>query len=307
MDNICHTLVGAALAEAGLKRRTALGSGTLMIAANFPDIDVLSVATDSSLGFRRGITHGIPAIVLLPFILTALVLGWHRLRGRAIPAPDGRQILLLSAIGILTHPIMDWMNTYGMRWFMPVSGTWYFGDALFIVDPWLWLALGTGVFWARRRDRRGNPAAARPARIALALATAYILSMVLATRHARGEVAAALATRGVVVRDVVVDPVPVNPLRRRVIFESRDAYHFANFRFLPTRLSEPYHEIPVGLGSAEVALASRTRRGRDFLSWARLPFFAVDTGRTGLTVFMGDARYTLGVGPTWASARVELP
>ena len=64
MDNICHTLVGAALAEAGLKRRTALGSATLMIAANFPDIDVIAVPLGHSLGFRRGITHGIPALVI---------------------------------------------------------------------------------------------------------------------------------------------------------------------------------------------------------------------------------------------------
>src|SRR5688500_4342461 len=66
VDNICHTLVGAALAEAGLKRRTALGSATLMIAANFPDIDVIAVPLGHSLGFRRGITHGIPALLLLP-------------------------------------------------------------------------------------------------------------------------------------------------------------------------------------------------------------------------------------------------
>jgi hypothetical protein len=29
MDNICHTLAGAALAKAGLERRTALGGATL--------------------------------------------------------------------------------------------------------------------------------------------------------------------------------------------------------------------------------------------------------------------------------------
>ena len=37
MDNLCHTLVGAALGEAGLKRRTRFGSATLMIASNLPD------------------------------------------------------------------------------------------------------------------------------------------------------------------------------------------------------------------------------------------------------------------------------
>lgn len=307
MDNICHTLVGAALAEAGLKRRTALGGATLLLAANFPDIDVASLFTGHSLGFRRGITHGVPALVVLPFVLTGLMLLWHRLRGQGRPAPDPRELLLLSAIGIATHPALDWMNTYGMRWLMPFSGTWWYGDALFIIDPWLWLALGIGVSWTRRRTRRGRGAASRPARVALALAAAYVVTMVALTRQARAFVRQALAGRGVSPVTVVVDPVPVNPLERRVIYEWRDAYHFASFAFLPARLSEPYHAIATGLGTPEVALASRTRQGAEFLSWARLPFFAVDTAGARLAVFMGDARYTLGVGPTWASTRVELP
>src|SRR5262245_36614920 len=108
MDNVCHTLVGAALAEAGLKRRTALGAATLMIAANFPYIDVIAVPLGHSLGFRRGITHGVPALIVLPFVLTLVMLGWHRWRGKGSEAPRLAPLLLLSAIGILTHPFLDW-------------------------------------------------------------------------------------------------------------------------------------------------------------------------------------------------------
>ncbi len=49
MDNLCHTLVGAAIGEAGLKIRTRFGNPALMIAANLPDLDVLVFAT----GARR--------------------------------------------------------------------------------------------------------------------------------------------------------------------------------------------------------------------------------------------------------------
>ena len=56
MDNVCHTLVGAAFGEAGLKRRTRFGGATLMIAANLPDLDVLVFTTDvPSVAFRRGV------------------------------------------------------------------------------------------------------------------------------------------------------------------------------------------------------------------------------------------------------------
>ena len=67
MDNLCHTLIGAALGDAGLKRRTRFGSATLMIASNLPDLDVLVFATGTpSVAFRRGWTHGILADALLP-------------------------------------------------------------------------------------------------------------------------------------------------------------------------------------------------------------------------------------------------
>ena len=40
MDNLTHSLVGWALAETGLKRRTRLGTAACVLAANMPDIDV---------------------------------------------------------------------------------------------------------------------------------------------------------------------------------------------------------------------------------------------------------------------------
>src|SRR6188508_3837495 len=77
MDNLCHTLVGAALGEAGLKRRTRFGSATLMIASNLPDIDVLVFATGTpAVAFRRGWTHGVLAQALLPLAFVVCLLLW---------------------------------------------------------------------------------------------------------------------------------------------------------------------------------------------------------------------------------------
>src|SRR5580765_4405631 len=104
MDNLCHTLVGAALAEAGLKNRTRLASATLMIASNLPDIDVLVFATNTpSVAFRRGWTHGILADALLPLMLTGVIMLASRQRGGVRP----RQILALSYLGVLLHVAMD--------------------------------------------------------------------------------------------------------------------------------------------------------------------------------------------------------
>ena len=88
MDNICHTLVGLALGEAGLKRKAPLGNATLLIGANLPDVDALTYVFGSpvaALGFRRGWTHGVLAMAVWPFVLAGLMLWLEglRTRGRA--------------------------------------------------------------------------------------------------------------------------------------------------------------------------------------------------------------------------------
>ncbi len=65
----------------------------------------------------------------------------------ATPVPVVR-LLGLSYLAVLTHPALDWLNTYGIRLLMPFDGRWFYGDAVFIVDPWIWLALGTIVMLA---------------------------------------------------------------------------------------------------------------------------------------------------------------
>src|SRR4028119_1904423 len=93
-DHRCHPLVGAARGKAGLDKRTPLAMATLMIGANLPDVDVFAYAwgSDTSLGFRRGWTHGVLALSLWPFVLTGLMLAWDRLvrRRRHPGAPPAR-------------------------------------------------------------------------------------------------------------------------------------------------------------------------------------------------------------------------
>ena len=210
MDNLCHTLVGAAFGEAGLKRRTRYGSATLMIASNLPDVDVLVFFTDvSAVSFRRGWTHGLPAQLLLPVAFTALVWLFDRFRARrgssAAPLRIG-VVLLLAYVGVYSHVLLDLLNTYGVRLLAPLDWRWFYGDAVFIIDPWLWLVLGGGVWLARRQGQT------TPAGGALLFAAGYILMMVLSARAARALVADLWRdTRGVEPRALMVGPVPINP------------------------------------------------------------------------------------------------
>ena len=161
MEPLAHTLVGACLSEAGLKRVTPLAASTLIIAANIPDIDGACYlhSADLAFGFRRGLTHGVLAWVVLPVVLTAIMLAFDRLvRRRVAPGATAARpgsLLWLSALGVLTHPLLDWLNNYGVRLLMPFSDRWFYGDTLFIVDPWLWVILGGALMLACTDTRRG--------------------------------------------------------------------------------------------------------------------------------------------------------
>ena len=89
MDNVCHTLTGAALGKAGLAPSTRFGMATLMIAANLPDVDVAVFLTDTlPVSFRRGWTHGVLAQLTLPIALAGMMWALGRWR-RAPEAASG--------------------------------------------------------------------------------------------------------------------------------------------------------------------------------------------------------------------------
>ena len=103
------------------------------------------------------------AVALLPFALTAVMIvvdrvmaSRHPERLRAKPLA----LLGLAAVGVLSHPFLDWLNNYGVRLLMPFSERWFYGDTLFIVDPWLWLILGGAVMLAWTTHTRGRVTAA---------------------------------------------------------------------------------------------------------------------------------------------------
>ena len=157
MDPIAHSLVGASLSETRLSRLSALATPTLVLAANAPDIDIVSTAIggDFSLGFRRGWTHGVLAVAVLPLVLTGLImLADYVFATLAHRPPKARAgpLIVLSYIGVLTHPLLDWLNTYGIRLLMPFDDRWFYGDAVFIIDPWVWLLVGTAVVLANTQS-----------------------------------------------------------------------------------------------------------------------------------------------------------
>ena len=290
MDNLCHTLVGLAMGEAGLKRKTRYGNAALMIAANLPDVDVLVFMTATpSVEFRRGWTHGIVAQLLLPVALTALIVGIDRLRrgGRAPDVPlDVRWLLALCYAGVLSHVGLDFLNNYGVRLLAPFDWRWFYGDAVFIADLWLWLALGAGIWLSRRRH---SP---RPARGALVFTVCYVAAMLVGAQAARGVVADIWrVARGTEPRALMVGPLPLTPFTRMVIVDAGDHYETGVFSWWSAGVTFDSERIPKNDHDPAVSVAQQSRLISAYLVWSRFPYWTIEPRDGALEVGVRDMRF----------------
>ena len=152
MDGLTHSLVGLTSAKAGLERLSPYTATVCVLSANAPDIDVVSFFFGGRwvlLQHHRGLTHSIIGTLALGILIPSILFGiesaiaYWRKRPRRI---QYRGLLLASLIAAATHPLMDWTNNYGLRPLLPWDGRWFYGDLVFIVDPYLLLVLGGAAF-----------------------------------------------------------------------------------------------------------------------------------------------------------------
>lgn len=282
MDNLTHSLVGALFGQAGLKRKTGLAMPALIVGANIPDVDAacfLWLDGVEHLAFRRGITHGPIAWVLLPLLLAGGLWWWDRWQARRGTRPEGRLpvrfgwLYSLAFLATLTHPALDWLNVYGVRLLEPFSSRWFYGDALFIIDVWLWALMGFATWLSLRREKRGGEWM-RPARIAIAVGLAYIGVNAAITRAV--EAGGGSAPTGDAL--TIASPPPALAFARQRITGGNGLYA-ADGVALPG----------VPLSACNLAeIAARDPQVRVFLFWSRTPL--IEPGQDGVHR-LRDARY----------------
>lgn len=285
MDNLTHSMAGALLGQMGLKRLTGRAMPTLIIAANLPDIDaVATLLGTESLAVRRGITHGPIALLVLPALLTGIVLLWNRWRPADQPVRAG-PLLLLAYVGTLSHPALDWLNSYGIRLLEPFSSRWFAGDTLFIIDVWVWAALLGAFVWSRWSEKRGRDWQ-RPAWAGFAAISAYILANGLITGRAEAQGHAALRQQGTPATLVVANPLPVTFWKRRLLWRDPVRHGYGNFTLAHGAELEG-EASSNNLDDPRLAAARARPDVRAYLFWSRMPLVIEHRGRA----FLADQRF----------------
>jgi inner membrane protein len=147
LENLTHTFVGLAAAKAGLERTSPYATVTCLVAANLPDADIVTLVNGPYvyLEQHRGVSHSVAGTLVLGLLLPVFVYAVERLisrlRGRE-PRARLKGLVISSLLVSASHPLLDWTNSYGVRPLLPWDGSWFYGDLVFIIDPWLWLLLG---------------------------------------------------------------------------------------------------------------------------------------------------------------------
>ena len=276
MDNITHSLAGGLLAEMGLRKRSRFAFAACLLGANAPDIDVFAPRFFPVEGimFHRGPVHGVFAWP----ILAALIVGLLWLIDRLFPAAADGPCRFAPArssssrfLAVLTHPFLDWLTTYAIALFAPVSWRWYSGNAIFIIDWVYWLLMIAGIAWSARRWRRHLPKPGRPAQVAGAIMLAYIGFNLGESARIEQLTTDMLRQRGIEPTLVVAGPPPLAFWDRNILWRSASQFGTGDFDLAKGLTIDPDAE-PLRLDDPALAEAERTQpHVRAYMVWARMP------------------------------------
>jgi inner membrane protein len=306
MDNLTHSFAGAVLGQMGLKRKTGLAMPALIIGANIPDIDAMATIIGTpSLAIRRGITHGPVALIVLPLILTGLLLAYHRWRPNPARAPvHSGWLLAIAYIGTLSHPALDWLNSYGIRFLEPFSSQWFAGDTIFIIDVWIWAALILAFWRSRSLEKAGRVHWTRPAWIGFAAIGAYIFANGLITRHAESVTAKRVQSdlkRAPTL--VVANPLPVMFWRREMLWRDQTHFGAGDYVVMSGETLRP-GVFAHNMNDPNIVSTIKTDKiARAYLFWSRMPI----AERQGRDIFVHDQRFNNPIVGDRFTVRVEAP
>jgi inner membrane protein len=308
LEPLTHFLTGACLGRAGFNRKTALATLTMTLAAEAPDLDIATIVKGRVFYFahHRGFTHSFLGLFLVSAAVVGLVFGFWRIRGRKITSaespPRWGLLFLLAYLAGLSHILLDFTNSYGVRPFWPFSERWYSWDIEFIVEPVLLVlligALILPKLFSLINDEIGARRKGLPGRFA---ASAALLTVVLfwglrdyEHRHAVNALEAR-TYQGLDAIRASAYPDWLNPFRWVGVVETENFIATMEVNSITPDV-DPQGQMRIHYKPPETPVtiaAKKSYLGRVYLDWAQYPITETETLESppGYLVRFRDLRY----------------
>jgi inner membrane protein len=299
MDPLTHTATGLFLSRIGLKRWTPLATPILLLAANAPDVDIVTASGGSLsyLHYHRHLTHSLVAMPVMALLVVVLV----RLVARKPVQWAGA--FFGALIAVASHLLLDLTNAYGIRLLLPFSAEWLRLDLNNIYDLWIWgvfLLCVAGPFVGRLVGSEIASGGATGKHHGRGFAWAALLFVLLydcgrGVLHARA--VAALESRiyaGAVPARVAALPGPANPMLWKGVADTGDFYAVGSVDLLasfdPTRALIVFKPPP----DAAIEAARRTPAFQEMERFSQFPLWRVSPATDlpdGRMVQLSDLRF----------------
>jgi inner membrane protein len=310
LEPITHLLTGACLGRGGLNRKTALATLTLTLAAEAPDLDVLSRTFGGpAFGFahHRGFTHSFLGLPLDAAAVVGFVYIIWRLRGRktnnpALP-PRWGLLFFYACLAGVSHILLDFTNNYGVRPFWPLSEKWYSWDIVFIFDPimfgFLLLGLIVPTLFSLVDKEIGARHRGPTGRVAATVALVGVVLMWGLRDYEHRRAVNALAARSYQDAEplrVSAYPALTNPFQWYGVVETSAFFVLAPVNLLQPD-PDPQDSQSIRYKPEETAVtlaAKKSYLGRVYLDWAKYPITETETlnsSQGGYIVNFQDLRF----------------
>jgi inner membrane protein len=322
LEPVTHFLFGANMGRAGLNRKTALATATLTLAAEAADLDVFSRFGGSAfaLNHHRGFTHSFLGVPIVAAAVTAFMYGIWRLRGRKTRNPNlpPRWGLLFAyaCLAGLTHILLDFTNSYGIRPWWPFSERWISWDIVYIVEPVMLVVLFLGLIvpslfsLINQEITSGRKAQNPPGRVAATVALIAVFALWGLRDYEHRRAVAALEARtykGVDAVRISAYSYPFNPFRWYGLAETPAFFASMDVNSLTPEV-DPSGTMQIRYKPEETPItlaAKQSYLGQVYLSWAQYPITETEELDPGLSnnqaayrVRFRDLRYVYpGKGP----------
>jgi len=286
----------------------------MTVGAEAADIDLVANLRGPLYGFahHRGITHTFVGVPVVALAVVAGVWVWHRFRQRFWPpkykpgyptTPRWGLLYCCAVLAGLSHILLDFTNSYGVRPFEPFSYRWYAWDIVFIIEPLLYVVLLAGlalpVIFRLVSEEVGARQKGPPGRVAAALALAGTVAVWGVRDYEHRRAVAALESRvyeGAEPKQAGAFPYPLNPFRWYAVVETQDRFERMLVNSLTAEVDpDERAEARYKTEASPVTLAARqSYLGRIYLDWARFPVLEVEKReppQPGYVVRFHDLRF----------------